>query len=478
MTNSVPITPGPNVNKPRVQRPQDAAYQTAVKTILEKENEGKGDGTMKDEKDVLKIFTHLANALNETSKTDVNLPPKFYGDDDKWEARYKQWRAYLQAKEWLTTAEHPEGPGADNFNLKVNAKIYNALINLCQKGKAIAYIEQAAEFDGRGALQQLLFRYDGFSKQKLHTLKKCVENIKHISGTNITHHIDRFEKICGQMVSCGFIPEEEQKIDWFLASVQERTYDAMHAHCINLMLQGTLTFGQLVKLYTHQCFSRYPHFQVDDLDKGNKYTNNSVQFRGKGKKGQHQTFNKNQQGYYPTSEKGKGKGRSNGNYKRDYQGRQRNDHNNGTPRGFTQNSSQYKGKGKGKGKYERGKGKGRGKGKDNRGERKETTDETTKSTNNSQRVYLEPPLNEGDDETTIIFTQNMNGMTTNTRLEEQQNDDTIETENNKEGESQDSDEPREVQRVPSDGRTPCLGDDSDGIPQTVKPPTHPQNTYH
>ena len=98
LMNSVPITPGPNVNKPRVQRPQDTAYQTAVKTILEKENEGKGDGTMKDEKDVLKIFTHLANALNETSKTDVNLPPKFYGDDDKWEAWYKQWRAYLQAK--------------------------------------------------------------------------------------------------------------------------------------------------------------------------------------------------------------------------------------------------------------------------------------------------------------------------------------------------------------------------------------------
>lgn len=168
LTNSVPITPGPNVNKPRTQRPQDTAYQTAIKAIL-------------------------ANALNETSKTDVNLPPNFFGDDDKWEAWYKQWRAYLQAKEWLNTAEHPEGPGAESFNLKINSKIYNTLINLCQKGKAIAYIEQAAEFDGRGAFQQLLLRYDCFSKQKLQT------------------------------------------------------------------------FGQLAKLYTHQCFSRYPHFQVDDL---------------------------------------------------------------------------------------------------------------------------------------------------------------------------------------------------------------------
>ena len=98
LTNSVPITPGPNVNKPRIQRPQDTAYQTAVKAILEKENEDNDDGTRKDEKDALKVFSHLANALNETSKADVNLPPKFYGDDDKWEAWYKQWRAYLQAK--------------------------------------------------------------------------------------------------------------------------------------------------------------------------------------------------------------------------------------------------------------------------------------------------------------------------------------------------------------------------------------------
>jgi hypothetical protein len=77
------------------------------------------------------------------------------------------------------------------------------------------------------------------------------------------------------MVSCGFVPDQEQKMDWFLASVYEKTYEAMHAHCINLMLQGTLTFGQLVKLYTHQCFSRYPHFQVEDLSKNEKYTNNS-----------------------------------------------------------------------------------------------------------------------------------------------------------------------------------------------------------
>ena len=30
LTNSVPITPGPNINKPRVPRPQDTAYQAVM----------------------------------------------------------------------------------------------------------------------------------------------------------------------------------------------------------------------------------------------------------------------------------------------------------------------------------------------------------------------------------------------------------------------------------------------------------------
>ncbi len=83
---------------------------------------------------------------------------------------------------WLSTADHLEGPGAQDFDVKINSKIYNTLMNLCQKGKAIAYIEQAAEFDGHGANRQLLIRYEGFSKQKLHTLKNCIETMKHISG--------------------------------------------------------------------------------------------------------------------------------------------------------------------------------------------------------------------------------------------------------------------------------------------------------
>ena len=35
LTNSVPITPGPNINKPRVPRPQHTAYQAVMETMGE-----------------------------------------------------------------------------------------------------------------------------------------------------------------------------------------------------------------------------------------------------------------------------------------------------------------------------------------------------------------------------------------------------------------------------------------------------------
>ena len=41
LTNSVPLTPGPNINKPRVPRPQDTAYQAVMQ---QKENEQEQEG--------------------------------------------------------------------------------------------------------------------------------------------------------------------------------------------------------------------------------------------------------------------------------------------------------------------------------------------------------------------------------------------------------------------------------------------------
>jgi hypothetical protein len=52
-------------------------------------------------------------------------------------------------------------------------------------------------------------------------------------------------------------PTEEQKIDWFLDSVTERTYDSVHATCTDKLLEGDLTFAKMLKLYT-QMFSALP----------------------------------------------------------------------------------------------------------------------------------------------------------------------------------------------------------------------------
>ncbi len=52
-------------------------------------------------------------------------------------------------------------------------------------------------------------------------------------------------------------------------------------------------------------------------------------------------------------------------------------------------------------------------------------------TNNSQRVtYLEPPQQVGDDETTIVFTQNMNRISHTTEAIKEEDDGEINNENN------------------------------------------------
>ena len=145
-------------------------------------------------------------------------------------------------------------------------------------------------------------------------------------------HIDLFEKICGQMAHNRphEPPTEEQKIDWFLDTVNERTYDSIHASCVNQHIEGTLTFAKLVKLYTHQCFQRYPHFQLTEIDPKVNLSNNSNHLhkggrKGKGKKGnndnrgqrdkmQGQTRNNtnpNPTQHKGSGKKGKGKGKNN-----------------------------------------------------------------------------------------------------------------------------------------------------------------------
>jgi hypothetical protein len=87
-------------------------------------------------------------------------------------------------------------------------------------------------------------------------------SLRHVHGTNITKHIDLFEKLITQMSHNDPLhpPTEEQHIDWFLDSVTERTYDAVQANSSEGNIDGTLTFNEMVKLFTHKCFQRSPEF--------------------------------------------------------------------------------------------------------------------------------------------------------------------------------------------------------------------------
>jgi hypothetical protein len=223
---------------------------------------------------------------------DVSDPPKYYGQDSHWDDWYLQWRTYLEAKGWLATFEHATGPGTIGFDNELNKKIYNKLLSLCQKGTAATYITKAANFNGWEAAKYLLEKYEGFSKQRQQSLRKLIENIRHTHGTNMSRHVDKFERICGQMAHNNPTkpPTEEHKIDWFLDSVTEKTYDSVHATCTDKLLEGELTFAKVVKLYTHRCFQRYPHFQVEDIDQNNPnnkpLSNSSTHIRSnKGDKG-------------------------------------------------------------------------------------------------------------------------------------------------------------------------------------------------
>jgi hypothetical protein len=228
---------------------------------------------MTSQDEMVNVFKSLTKVLSDNNKqlhsNDVSDPSKFNGQDSHWDDWYLQWRTFLGAKGWLSTFEHATGPGTVGFDNEINKKIYNKLLSLCQKGTASTYVTKAANFNGWEAAKYLLERYEGFSKQRQRSLRQLVENLRHIHGTNMSKHVDKFERICGQMAHNNPTkpPTEEQKIGWFLGSVTEKTYDSVHSTCTDKLLEGDLTFAKVLKLYTHRCFQRYLHFQVEDIDK-------------------------------------------------------------------------------------------------------------------------------------------------------------------------------------------------------------------
>ncbi len=186
--------------------------------------------------------------MRETNTTDTTEPTtKFSGEDHHWDGWNFQLRSYLAAKGWLAY-DHPTGPGTPGFDQAINQKLYSKLTMLFTRGSAITYFHKATEFDGWVAGQQLRLRYHGFSKQRGKTLKTAIENIRDVHGTNITTHIDLFEKLITQISYNDPLhpPSKEQKIDWFLDSVTERTYDSAQATCSAENIEGKLMFQKMV----------------------------------------------------------------------------------------------------------------------------------------------------------------------------------------------------------------------------------------
>jgi hypothetical protein len=296
-------TPGPHRLQQKPERPEDIAYRAKLAEQQHAEEAMGNQDSPASQDALLSVFQSLTKVLKDNNQhlqsSDVTEPTKFNGLDTQWDDFYLQLRTYLEAKGWLDTFDHKTGPGTPGFNTEINKKIYNKLLALCRKGTAGTYVTKAASSNGWEAGRYLIERYEGFSKQRAHSLQNLIENIRHIHGTNMTRHIDKFERICGMMAhnNPDKPPTDEDKVDWFLASVTEKTYDSVHASCTDKQLDGTLTFARVVKLYTHRCFQKYPHFQLDDLTQDKKeLSNNATSFRT------------------PNPDKGKGRGSGKGSY--------------------------------------------------------------------------------------------------------------------------------------------------------------------
>jgi len=116
---------------PRVPRPQDLEYMNLLDTakrLKEKKEEreqrhrntwstpGSHLNEPPNNDMALTMQTFLANMgsllkNNNKNRDSVTELPRFQGMDTQWPKWHQLLRAYLQAKGWLTTFDHPIGPG-------------------------------------------------------------------------------------------------------------------------------------------------------------------------------------------------------------------------------------------------------------------------------------------------------------------------------------------------------------------------------
>ena len=93
-------------------------------------------------------------------------------------------------------------------------------------------------------------------------------------------HIDLFEGILSHMPEHNYFPTDTEKIDWFLATIHESIYDSAKSNCMTQKISGTLQYGNMLQLFLHTCFARYPHFQIADIQ-SSKFKQNSSTFNSK-----------------------------------------------------------------------------------------------------------------------------------------------------------------------------------------------------
>ena len=293
-TQQPPRTPN-TFKTPTVPRQQDTEYRELLDQKSRNNPSPNTNTSTNTIDDLVKALT--SGITRATTKDAPSEPPKFNGTDAGWEKWWKLFRAYCKGKRWLSTLEHPTGPGNANnptrdFDVDISEKIYTKLQHLTQDGTAAIQLAKAAEFDGWGAAQALISRYSGFTQQKLRTLKDTIKKLRHTNGTSMPKHIDEFERLIMAMDACGHSPPDEEQMEWLMCSVTESTYDHVKAYAEGQRLDQTMTFQKLVSMYNNTCFAKYPQFQMEEA-LGKRPNQNS------------QKFNKNETGkwcaYHKTS---------------------------------------------------------------------------------------------------------------------------------------------------------------------------------
>ena len=134
LRRTVVETPGPHRLQPRPERPADITYKQQQEQQKQAKSEQAQPQASSSNEEIANIFKSLTKVLSDNNKqlhsNDVSDPPKFHGHDSQWDDWYLSWRTYLEAKGWLTTVEHPTGPGTVGFDNDTNKKVYNKLLSL------------------------------------------------------------------------------------------------------------------------------------------------------------------------------------------------------------------------------------------------------------------------------------------------------------------------------------------------------------